>query len=161
MKNIINCKIDFIYIWQEIWFAKIQFQTSQHANFDIRIVVPKNAHTFALEAYKTNKIQIPWTTIIISPSSCIYCTEIIWKIKHDSSNSIHYTKTMYLKSIKSTKTKMNSTLQIMIMHHIQKLLCEHTTTMKLEHELHKQKFHGTKKIDKLVHQVHKMKWLHK
>jgi len=52
---------------------------------------------------------------------------------------------MYLKSIKSTKIEMNSTLQIMLVHHVQKLLCEHTTIMKLVHELHKQKFHGTKK----------------
>ncbi len=52
---------------------------------------------------------------------------------------------MYLKSIKSTKIEMNSTFQIMLVHHTQKLLCEHTTVMKLVHELHKQKIHGTKK----------------
>jgi hypothetical protein len=145
MKNIINCRVDFIYIWQEIRFAKRQFETSEHANFDTRTMVPKNAHTSTLETYKTNKTQVPWTTIIISPSSCIYCTKTIWEKKNDSSNRIQYTKTMYLKSIKFAKTKMTSTLQIMLMHHTQKILCEHTTTMKLVHELHKQKFHGTKK----------------
>ncbi len=46
---------------------------------------------------------------------------------------------------------MNSPLQIMLVHHTKKKLYEHTTTMKLVNELHKQKFQGTKKIDQLVH----------
>jgi len=48
MKNIINCRVDFIYIWQEIIFAKRQFETSQHANFDTKIMVTQKCPYFCI-----------------------------------------------------------------------------------------------------------------